>query len=113
MCCDDPGVPSWTVGVSVTFPLSLSQELIGMMSYTWVLPIKALSYQAVSLVAVPPLLAMLSACDSVLLVLFVFSYITDCCFHVVVIVVVGTLVIVIRIHLFWGGHLVIHQNHLI
>lgn len=51
--------------------------------------------------AVPPLLAVLSACDSVLLVLFVFSYITDCCFHVIV--VVGTLVIVIRIHLFWGG----------
>lgn len=95
----------------MTFPLSLSQDLIGMMSYTWVLPTKALSYQAVSLMAVPPLLAMLSACDSVLLVLFVFSYVTDCCFHVVV---VGTLVIVIRIHLFfWGGWVIWSSTEII
>lgn len=44
VCCDVPSVPSWTVGVSVTFPLSLSQDLIQMKSCTWVQSTKAPSY---------------------------------------------------------------------
>lgn len=52
--CRDPRASSWTVGVSVTFPFSLLQDLIGMMSCTWVLPIKALSCQALSPMAALP-----------------------------------------------------------